>query len=144
MKKTGEARRLPPAAAMVRTLRVSARDEVTGMFCKRTAIIHRKGRERLEELREAHRAESERLLEVFGDVLAAARGATAAEAGSEEVPAAGPGTAGEADDEQAARRAGACAGDGSRMGCQIQPRERASWTASWRLAAPSLAAAEER
>ena len=27
---------------------------------------------------------------------------------------------------------------------QIQPRERASWTASWRLAAPSLAAAEER
>jgi hypothetical protein len=31
-----------------------------------------------------------------------------------------------------------------RVGCQIQPRERASWTASWRLAAPSLAAAEER
>ena len=32
----------------------------------------------------------------------------------------------------------------SRVTCQIQPRERASWTASWRLAAPSLAAAEER
>jgi hypothetical protein len=27
---------------------------------------------------------------------------------------------------------------------QIQPRERASWAASWRLAAPSLAAAEDR
>ena len=42
------------------------------MFCKRMAIIHRKGRDRLEELREEHRAESEHLLEVFGDVLAAA------------------------------------------------------------------------
>jgi len=52
---------------------------VTDMFCKRMAIIHRKGRERLEELREAHRTESERLLEVFGDVLAAVREATAAE-----------------------------------------------------------------
>jgi hypothetical protein len=31
-----------------------------------------------------------------------------------------------------------------RPGGQIQPRERASWTASCRLAAPSLAAAEER
>ncbi len=36
------------------------------------------------------------------------------------------------------------AGDAVGWGCQIQPRERASWTASWRLAAPSLAAAEER
>jgi hypothetical protein len=41
------------------------------------------------------------------------------------------------------RQAGMCRGCG-RAGCQIQPRERASWTASWRLAAPSLAAAEER
>ncbi len=40
-------------------------------------------------------------------------------------------------------RPGMCRGC-SRVGCQIQPRERASWTASWRLAAPSLAAAEER
>ncbi len=73
----GEAKRLTLLAAMVHTLRVSARDEVTDMFCKRMAIIHRKGRERLEELREAHRAESERLLEVFGDVLAADREAKA-------------------------------------------------------------------
>ena len=41
------------------------------------------------------------------------------------------------------RPTGMCGGCG-RVGCQIQPRERASWTASWRLAAPSLAAAEER
>jgi predicted DNA-binding protein (UPF0251 family) len=45
MKKTGEAKRLTLLAAMVHTLRVSARDEVTHMFCKRMAIIHRKGRE---------------------------------------------------------------------------------------------------
>jgi len=91
MKKPGEARRLTLLAAMVHTLRVSARDEVTDMFCKRMAIIHRKGRERLEELREAHRAESERLLEVFGDVLAAAREATAADEDDEAGPAADPG-----------------------------------------------------
>ena len=106
MKKTGEAKRLTLLAAMVHTLRVSARDEVTDMFCKRMAIIHRKGRERLEELREAHRAESERLLEVFGDVLAAAREATTTEGDGGEEPAAGPGAVSDADDEQAARRAG--------------------------------------
>ncbi|GAA4974066.1 Tn3 family transposase [Yinghuangia aomiensis] len=77
MGKVGEAKRLVLLAAMVHTLRISARDEVCDMFCKRIAVIHRKGRERLEELREAHRAESERLLEVFGEVLAAAREATA-------------------------------------------------------------------
>jgi hypothetical protein len=84
------------------------------MFCKRMAIIHRKGRERLEELREAHRTESERMLEVFGDVLAAVREATAAEedgdAGGEPEDSVTPGSheaaAEEDDGEQAARRAG--------------------------------------
>jgi TnpA family transposase len=47
------------------------------MFCKRMAAIHKKGKERLEELREAYRAESERLIGVFGEVLAGAREATA-------------------------------------------------------------------
>jgi hypothetical protein len=47
------------------------------MFCKRMAAIHKKGRERLEELREQHRAESERLLGVFGAVLSVVRDATA-------------------------------------------------------------------
>jgi len=108
----GEAKRLTLLAAMVHTLRISARDEVTDMFCKRMAIIHRKGRERLEELREAHRAESERLPEVFGDVLAA-REATAADEDDQEGPAADPSAENNAggdredDGEQAARRAGA-------------------------------------
>ena len=68
-----DARRLTLLASLIHVLRTAARDEVTDMFCKRMAIIHRKGRDRLEDLREEHRAESERLLEVFGEVLAAAR-----------------------------------------------------------------------
>lgn len=68
-----DAKRLTLLASLVHVLRTAARDEVTDMFCKRMAVIHRKGRDRLEELREEHRAESERLLEVFGEVLAAAR-----------------------------------------------------------------------
>lgn len=43
------------------------------MFCKRMAAIHKKGRDHLETLREMHRAESERLLGVFGDVLNSVR-----------------------------------------------------------------------
>lgn len=62
-------------------------DSFGPMFCKRMAIIDRKGKDRREELREQHREKSERLLEVFGDVLAAARDA----AGSAE-PAPMPGT----------------------------------------------------
>ncbi len=68
-----EAKRLTLLAGLIHVLRTAARDEVTEMFCKRMATIHRKGRDRLEELREEHREASERLLEVFGDVLAAAR-----------------------------------------------------------------------
>jgi Domain of unknown function (DUF4158) len=67
-----EAKRLTLLASLIHVLRTAARDEVTEMFCKRMATIHRKGRDRL-ELREEHREASERLLEVFGDVLAAAR-----------------------------------------------------------------------
>jgi hypothetical protein len=71
-----DAKRLTLLASLIHVLRAAARDEVTDMFCKRMAIIHRKGRDRLEDLREEHRAESERLLEVFGEVLAAAREAS--------------------------------------------------------------------
>jgi hypothetical protein len=46
------------------------------MFCKRMAAIHQKGRDHLEALREAHRAEAERLPGVLGDVLSAVREAT--------------------------------------------------------------------
>ncbi|WP_237737143.1 Tn3 family transposase [Rhodococcus sp. 21391] len=76
MRKTGEAKRVTLLVALVHQQRVEARDEVVTMFCKRMAALHKKGRERLEELREAHRAETERLIGVLGDVLAGAREAT--------------------------------------------------------------------
>lgn len=69
----GEDKRLTLLACLVHTARIRARDEVVTMFCKRMAIITSKARDKLEELREQHRAESERLLGVFGDVLAGVR-----------------------------------------------------------------------
>jgi hypothetical protein len=90
MRKTGDAKRVTLLISLLHRQRVEARDEVVTMFCKRMAALHKKGRERLEELREAHRAESERLIGVFGEVLAGAREATApAEAGQSTAPAAG-------------------------------------------------------
>ncbi|MBA8963193.1 hypothetical protein JOJ86_004409 [Rhodococcus percolatus] len=76
MRTTGEAKRVTLLVALVHQQRVEARDEVVTMFCKRMGALHKKGRERLEELREAHRAETERLIGVLGDVLAGAREAT--------------------------------------------------------------------
>jgi TnpA family transposase len=82
-----EDKRLTLLACLVHTARIRARDEVVTMFCKRMAIITKKAREKLEELREQHRTESERLLGVFGDVLAGVRealGPTEAEQGGDE------------------------------------------------------------
>ncbi|MGO4617543.1 hypothetical protein AB4305_25280 [Nocardia sp. 2YAB30] len=73
LRKYGEDKRSTLLVSMIHVLRTEARDEVCDMFCKRISAIHKRGRERLEELREVHRAESERLLGVFGDVLGAAR-----------------------------------------------------------------------
>jgi TnpA family transposase len=84
MRKVGEAKRVALLVSLLHRQRVEARDEVVTMFCKRMAALHKKGKERLEELREAHRAESERLIGVLGDVLAGAREATA-------TPETGPG-----------------------------------------------------
>jgi len=84
MSKVNEDKRVTLLAGFIHVLRISARDEVTEMFCKRMAVVHKKSRARLEELREEHRLESERLLEVFGEVLAAAR-----EAGTQDPDAPG-------------------------------------------------------
>ncbi|MGP3921216.1 Tn3 family transposase [Nonomuraea sp. 10N515B] len=64
-----EDKRLTLIVSLLHTVRTGVRDDVVTMFCKRIATIHKKGRDQLEALREAHRAESERLLGVFGDVL---------------------------------------------------------------------------
>lgn len=64
-----EDKRLTLIASLLHTVRTGVRDDVVTMFCKRMAAIHKKGRDQLETLRGIHRAESERLLGVFGDVL---------------------------------------------------------------------------
>ncbi|MEV4250695.1 hypothetical protein AB0J63_45785 [Streptosporangium canum] len=64
-----EDKRLTLIVGLLHTVRIGVRDDVVTMFCKRIAAIHKKGRDQLEALREIHRAESERLLGVFGDVL---------------------------------------------------------------------------
>ncbi len=69
----GEPKRWTLLASLIHEARTSTRDEVAIMFCKRMATIHKRGRELLEELHEAHRAESERLLGVLGDVLSDVR-----------------------------------------------------------------------
>lgn len=70
-------KRLALLVSLVHECRTSARDEVVTMFCKRMAALHKKGRERLEEIQAANRAETERLIGGLGDVVAAAREATA-------------------------------------------------------------------
>ena len=77
-------KRLTLVASLVHVVRAGVRDDVVTMFCKRMAAIHKKGRDHLEALREAHRAESERLLGVLGDVLSAVREATVPGADAQE------------------------------------------------------------
>ncbi|GGU04672.1 hypothetical protein [Actinomadura citrea] len=64
-----EDKRLTLIVSLLHRARTGVRDDVVTMFCKRLASIHKKGRIQLETLREVHRAESERLLGMFGDVL---------------------------------------------------------------------------
>lgn len=73
MGKYGTARRQALIVCLVHSARVRTRDEVAAMFCKRIAAIHKRAKERLESIREASRAESERLLDTFGEVLAVVR-----------------------------------------------------------------------
>jgi TnpA family transposase len=68
-----EDKRLTLIVSLLHTVRTGVRDDVVTMFCKRMATIHKKGRDQLEALRDAHRAESERLLGVFGEVLSGVR-----------------------------------------------------------------------
>jgi TnpA family transposase len=72
-RKYSEDKRLTLLVSLIHTLRTAARDEVCDMFCKRIAAIHKNGRTLLDDLRNQHREESERLLGVLGDVLGAAR-----------------------------------------------------------------------
>ena len=77
-------KRLALVICLVHTARVSARDDAVEMFCKRMAALHKRARDRLDQLREQHRVESERLLGVFGDVLTVVRDALAPSEGEEQ------------------------------------------------------------
>jgi TnpA family transposase len=66
-------KRIVLVACLVHQARVRARDDLAEMFCKRMATIHRRGRELLAAIQERQREGSERMIAVFGDVLAAAR-----------------------------------------------------------------------
>lgn len=92
-KVTGEDKRLTLIVSLLHTVRTGVRDDVLTMFCKRIGAIHKKGRDQLEVLREAHRAESERLLGVFGEVLSVIREAVTLAGTENEDPQPGGGTA---------------------------------------------------
>lgn len=76
MRKTGDAKRVTLLISLLHQQRIEARDEVVTMFCKRMAALHKKAKERLAELQEEYRAETERLVGVLGEVLAGAHEAT--------------------------------------------------------------------
>ncbi|MGZ4561900.1 MAG: DUF4158 domain-containing protein [Mycobacteriaceae bacterium] len=90
LRDVGEDKPLALVTCLVHTVRVSARDDAVEMFCKRMAALHRKARDRLEQLREQHRVESERLLGVSGDVLTVVRDALAPSEGEVEEGASDP------------------------------------------------------
>ncbi len=106
MRKTGDAKRVTLLISLVHQQRIAARDEVVTMFCKRMAALHKKGKERMEELREASRAETERLIGVLGDVLAGTREATAPPETSSGGDGSPPSLLPTATDEEVAERAG--------------------------------------
>lgn len=71
MRKTGDAKRVTLLTSLLHQQRIEAGDEVVTTFCKRMAALHKKGRVRLEEIQAADRAETERLIGVLGEILAA-------------------------------------------------------------------------
>jgi TnpA family transposase len=79
----GEVKRIVLVACLLHQARVRARDDLAEMFCKRMAAIHKKGRELLAMIQERHRERSERMISVFGDVLAVAREAQTVDSGDD-------------------------------------------------------------
>jgi hypothetical protein len=83
LRDVGEVKRIVLVACLLHQARVRARDDLAEMFCKRMATIHKKGRELLAEIQERQRERSERMMAVFGDVLATAREAQIQEGGDD-------------------------------------------------------------
>jgi len=65
----GSTKKAALLAAMVFTARTRARDDVAEMFCRRVATLTKRARKELEELKEQHRALTERLVANYRVVL---------------------------------------------------------------------------
>jgi TnpA family transposase len=73
LSKVGVVKRTALLVSLLHMAKVRARDELVTMLCKRMTRIIKKGKEDLEKIRERHRAETERLIAVLGEVLEAAK-----------------------------------------------------------------------
>ncbi|MEV6742235.1 hypothetical protein AB0N14_37225 [Streptomyces sp. NPDC051104] len=80
-------KRLALLASLLHMAKVRARDELVTMLCKRMGSITKKAKEDLEKIRKRHRADSERLLAVLGEVLEAAEDAVGFDGESVTLPA---------------------------------------------------------
>ena len=65
----GEAKQVAVLAALVHAAQAKARDDVAEMFCRRVATLTKRARKELEELKERHRAMTERLIANYRSVL---------------------------------------------------------------------------
>jgi hypothetical protein len=63
------AKRVALLAALVLTAQARARDDIAEMFCRRVATLTKRSRTELEEIKAAHRAITERLVENYKSVL---------------------------------------------------------------------------
>ncbi|MFI9311085.1 DUF4158 domain-containing protein [Streptomyces triculaminicus] len=84
--KVGVVKRTALLVCLLHMAKVRARDELVTMLCKRMARITKKAKEDLEKIHQRHRAESERLLAVLGEVLEAAKGAVGFDSDSVTLP----------------------------------------------------------
>lgn len=69
LKDINEDKRRTLILALIRNMRVRARDDLTEMFMRRLSIIHKRAREELESIQLRQRALSERLVAKLDDVL---------------------------------------------------------------------------
>jgi len=104
MRKISETKRLALLVCLVHQARIRGRDELAEMVCRRMATIHKRGRDDLADIRDRQRNDTKRLWSVFGDVLSAARQATASTADDETDDNAASATG---LDDEAVKRAGA-------------------------------------
>ncbi|MFP8887900.1 Tn3 family transposase [Streptomyces mangrovi] len=86
MSKVGVVKRCALLASLLHMAKVRARDELVTMLCKHMGSITKKAKEDLKKIRERHRAESERLIAVLGEVLEAAKDAVGFDGESVTIP----------------------------------------------------------